>query len=196
MQIDKKGLTKREKRLILLLIILSLVVGTLNLIIMPLVDRLTEKSEEFYALDFERMRVTLAMNSESNDRKRHADAIQKYEQIQSDYLSETQTNEIGRILNELCAAHNLRPTALSLSDCRDYLDPDIESADEYPSAAFSIISADMTVSGKYSDLKSLLDAVKDIPYLRVSNCSFSLNSDTTNEYLDIISITFEITLLG
>jgi len=60
---------------------------------------------------------------------------------------------------------------------------------------FSIVSASMSVSGNYDDLKELMDTAEQIGYIRISRVSFERDSDDPDSIIDRITINFQVTML-
>jgi hypothetical protein len=184
MQAEKKNLNKREKVLLLLLVVVGLFAGVVLYVIVPFYNELLEKQSEYDALLLNKMQIELSLNAEDATREEHASAVERHREISARFLSESLSSDIGRMLNNLCADHDLRWVNQSISAPRDFDDGSV----------FVIVSAAMTVRGTYIDLKRLLDTVDQIEYIRISSVSFNIGGGAEPE-LDTISLNFDVTMM-
>jgi cell division protein FtsL len=217
MQTEKKGFSKREKRLMLLLVVFALFAVMVMYVIIPLYTRLGEAQIEYSELSNDRIILETRLNSEAAVQQLHDDAVEQSIMIGARFLSESLSYDIGRMLTRLCETHGLQPISQQLSaprefiieeiggytgsdyDIRRYLEYDdrygYASEDEFGvRSAFLIVTANMSVSGEYDDLKHLLDTVEQTEYLRISQVSVRWDSGA-GSYIDRINIDFEVIML-
>jgi hypothetical protein len=131
----------------------------------------------------EKMQLDILFASEAFIREENETVALLYGEISDMFLSDAHSSEIGRMLTDISHAHNLMPVDLRLSPPTAFEAGDL----------FYITTVSMTVNGTYDDLKSLLDTVEEIEYLRVSRLSFSKSQplDTVSR----IALTFEVTVI-
>jgi hypothetical protein len=198
MQEQKAGLSKREKRLLLLVSIIGLFYLAFQFGFLPSYERHSGKTEEFDLLRMEKVRVEGVLLSEEHLRDANEQAGADYKALEETYLLAGANTNLGRMLSALCADNGLRVEGQSMGQPADFTVPgeDGGSASE-GDRAFSTVTVTMTVSGGYEAIKSLLDAVDRDPTVRVSRVSFSLDrGDAEETGLERVSITFEVTLLN
>ena len=194
---EKKGLSKREKWLLLIMVVFGVFALMVVYIIVPMNDELNDKETKRSELEFEKLRIEQTLMLESSTRDSLDEAKGTHKGVAARFLSESSVSEIGRMLTELCEEHNLFPISLNTTAPVGFTTggKDREEAAKLAAeSAFSIVTASMTVSGGYDSLKSLLDTAEQTEYLRVSRVSFGRNVDDWPE-VGNISITFEVTML-
>ena len=190
MQTEKKNLNKREKRMLMLLVVVAIFAGMVLYVITPLYNQLNDKKTEYNDITLAKMRMEASVAAERNIRENRDLALGEHAENSARFLSESLSNEIGRMLTALCARHGLQPIDQNLSAPGDF-SVDGSSGDD---AAFLVVSAAMTVSGDYARLKSLLDDVAGIDYLRVKSVSFSWSEGLASETIRV-SLNFEVSML-
>jgi len=192
MQTEKKNLNKREKRMLLLLAVVAIFAGMVLYVITPLYNQLNDKTAEYNDLIFEKMRMEATITTERNIRENRDAAVDRHAEDSARFLNESHSNEIGRMLTAICVRHGLQPVDQSLSAPGEFTNGGRDSSD----AVLLTVSAAMTVNGDYVKLKTLLDDVAGIDYLRVTNVAFAWSENTEHEIvMSRISISFEVTML-
>ena len=193
MQTEKRGLSKREKRLLMALVIIAFTAGMVLYIILPLYSLLHDEEEELGELVLERVQVDTSLAAESYIRDLRNTAAEQHDENSARYLNESLSNEIGRMLTVICEAHKLQPIEQKLSAPKDFA---IEGSDEDENkeSVFLVVTAAMTLYGDYGDLLRLLDYMTLIDYIRVSRVSHTWSTDLERER-DRITIDFEVTML-
>jgi len=183
MQIDeKKGLTKRETVMIILMLVVGFTAAMVVFVIIPLYETLQDERDMYNALSLERMQIDALLLTEPSIRDTHSYAVEWHEEISELFISEAHSSEIGRMLTRLCEEHGLPPIDQRMSNPVAFGD------------AFLFMTVDMTVSGTYQDLKRLMDTVEHTEYLRIARVSFNLGGDDAYR-LDRISLSFEVTMI-
>ena len=197
MQTEKKGLTKREKIMVLLLIIIGSLALMVAFVILPLYNQLNDKNDEYGALELEKSQIEVKLATETVARVNHTSLLMKLNRSSERFLNPSLSNEIGRMLTGLCETYGLQPVSQQLSAPKDFTTVEIKPGAEKTESdsVFLIVSAAMTVKGSYEDLKNLLDAVERIEYFRISRVSFSANAAVPEAGFDRISLFFEVTML-
>ena len=198
MQTDNKGLSKREKRLLMALLVVALTAGMVLYVILPLYSLLNDEEEEYSELSLERVQIDSSLAAEAYIRDIRDSMAVRHGVYSARYLNESLSNEIGRMLTALCESHRLQPIEQSLSAPRDFVierddDEDVDE-DEDKQTIFLVVSASMTVNGDYSNLLRLLDSIKSIDYIRVSRVTYTWSIDPERER-DRITINFEVTMI-
>ncbi|MCL2499922.1 MAG: hypothetical protein FWE90_06245 [Defluviitaleaceae bacterium] len=181
MQTEKKGFTKREKKMLFLLVFFGFTALMVMYVIIPLNNRQQDERERLGELTLERMQMQAMLNAAPFTRSNHAAAIEQFDDARSRFLNESHISGVGRMLTLLCGAHNLAYTSQSLTQ------PTVPAQWD----AFLVMQASMTLSGAYDDFMRLLDTVERTEYLRVTRVSFGVGSD----HLEGISINFEVIMM-
>jgi len=193
MHTEKKGLTKREKVLLLVLIFMATFALMVVYVIIPLYNHLEDLRTEHNLLQIEQTRVEALIANENNLRDGRNQAVDQHKSDSARFLDESHASEIGRMLTVLCETHGLNPLSQVLNDPKDFkIDEDDDSDRD---TVFTILTANMVLDGNYQDLLRLLDTVEEIDYLRISNMAYIW--DIRNEFtgLDRITINFEVTMV-
>ena len=182
MQNEKKGFTKREKVLLLLVTVLGITTVMVMYVIIPFFNQLQDQRELLDATSLERMQIEMIMATEYSLRQGHELASSEYYELREVFLTESHLSGIGLMLTRLIEEHNMHPIEQRLSN------PVVEPERDM----FMVVTASMTISGSYTNLKRLLDTVEEKQYLRISHYSFSTNMDgeTSN-----VRINFEATMV-
>ena len=181
---NQKGLTNREKKLLIFLAVFAFTAAMVMLVIMPLNNRLFDERATLGDLRVEKMRIDTLLARDASIRQNNQAAIQAYQDVNQRLLSESHISEIGRMLTRICQEHSLMPIDQRLTEPVRFGEGD----------ALLIVSATMTVGGTYGDLKRLLNTVGDTEYLRVNGVSFSIAQDEQSEQLRI-SLGFEVIMI-
>jgi len=192
MQINTKGLSRRERRLIL--IGLAVVVFALITIYVyiPLYNNLIDKMSEYQELELDKQWIEASVASEDDILESYKAALKEYATESAKYISRSLSNEIGRLLTELCERHDLAPVSQQLFSPKEFV---IDDDDDPEESVFVTVTALMTVRGSYSSLKTLFSTVERADYLRIARVSYDRTSDDPDEELDKILIYFEVTML-
>jgi len=207
MQTEMKSLTKREKRLLLALVVFGLLAAAILLVIIPFYNNLDAKTSELNTAQLNKQQIDATLASESVIRENHDTVVSRESAAAADYLGESLGNDIGRMLTELCEQQGLSPIDLKLSNPKDFTAGTVKTGAQAgagsggssgsapaPNSVFLVVSAVMTVKGEYENLKSLLDSVEQTTYLRVSGVTFTSSGGIVSQ-LDKITINFEVTML-
>jgi len=193
---EKKGLKKREKILLFIMIIVALFAGMVMLVIIPLYEQLEDQREEYGKLQVEKAHIDAMLASEQNVRDGRNQAVERHKLDSSRFLDDSHSSEIGRMLTILCERHGLLPVDQRLEDPKDFsVDENNTSGNTARDTVFVIMSATMNLAGNYSDVMRLLDEVEGIDYIRVSGLSYSWSVNPDVNPLDKINIVFEVTMI-
>ena len=210
MQPAKKGLTKREKRLLFVVGCAGSAILMFQFVLMPWYVDMGEKEEELVELRAEQQRLEMTLATAQGIRLAFEAALANDAELRERYFNESILSDVGRYLTLLVMEHDFLPTSQSLSPAVNFT----ASGDDI--TTFGIVRASMSINGNYAELKSLLDTVREIPYVRIPSLSFSMSgslvliefleeddedgvylgqffyadSDTSN-----VSLTFEVTTM-
>jgi len=198
---EKKGLSKREKVLIIFMAIFGSLALMVVFVILPLYEQLGDKNTEFGYLQTEEQQILVKIATENVARENYDRLYETLLESSERFLNPSLSNEIGRMLTSLCENHGLQPISQQLSAPRDYAPAGGSGGasggnGNGEGSVFLIVSASMVVRGSYVELKDLLDAVEDIEYFRVTRVSFGRSATETGQSLDRISLNFEVTMLN
>lgn len=197
MNTEKQGLTKREKTLLMMLACIGLLYVAFQFVFMPAYNQYNDKTEELQNLQNKEMEVRTTLATEENTKASHEKALGDYSDLKGMYPAILTTEAVGRLLNGLCVDNGLEYLNQKLSDPVVLTIPKKDADGKVTSeekTAFSVVTATMTVNGNYTTLKSLLEAIEKLDYIRISRLSF--NKGQFDEVWEKISITFEVTMLN
>jgi len=196
---EKKGLSKRERIMLFLLIIVGSLALTVMYVIIPLYDQWQDKQAEYSSLQLEKSRVDALIASESSIRDNRNSAIARHELESERYLNDSHASDVGRMLNQLTARYGLQWVDQTINDPKNFVIPSADNSgsgsDDGDKSVFLIVTATMTTTGDFNRLKSLLDAVEKIDYIRITTVSYVWNEQADAPLMDRISLGFEVTML-
>ena len=213
MQTEKKGLSKREKALLIIMLVFGSFALMVMFVVLPLYNQLNDKNTEYGYLETEKIQIDVKLAAEAVARDNYTNVYNTLKSNSERFLNPSLSNEIGRMLTSLCENHGLQPISQQLSAPKDFVPAGAAGSGNSPGnisgnssgnssgnnsgegSVFLIVSASMAVKGTYDELKSLLDAVEEIEYFRVTRVSFSRNTADTELPMDRISLYFEVTML-
>jgi len=178
---EKKSISKREKVLLVFLAFLSLTVGGVVYLILPMYQNLEDARDELTRLENEQIHQTMLLASEAGIRAANEAAHASFYEVTEYFLLETHAGEIGRMMIALANRHNL--TSLDQRLFEPVISGDIVT-----------VEVTMSLQGSYADLQRLLDAVENTAYLRISRLAFNISSDNPS-WLNNISINIEVAMI-
>jgi hypothetical protein len=192
MQTEKKGLTNREKRLLLLMLVVGFSAGMIVYVIIPFFNRWQDETALYDELSMRRHQIESLFASAPYVRSNHTAALEQYDEARERFLNESHISEIARMLTRIILDHNLSPIDLRMSPATLLTEWD----------AFTIMPVTMTISGGYEDLKRLLDTVFLTEYLRITRLSFGFvgagateDGERQERGIDRISVVFEVIMM-
>jgi predicted PurR-regulated permease PerM len=181
-QSEKKGFSKREKRLILFMGIVGFTALMVMYVILPFYENLQNENDRYNALVLEQMQLQALLNSAQSIRDNHTATTEAFYEARARFLNESHISVIGRMLTNLLLDHNLGAPNQSLTLPIIPTDWD----------AFMTMTASMTALGEYEYFLDLLDTVFYTEYLRITRLSFNLQPDqATNSF----ALNFEIIMM-
>lgn len=199
-------LTKREKLLLYILLCIVIVVGGFYFLVSPALNRQLEAREALNLKQTEQLQAEQAIATIVRSKEALDKVQNEIKVLEGKYLSEADNEQIDTLITNLCIAHGLTPTQLSMTDRQALALPKYgESAEETAAAQgtegstqqspVQVMSITIATKGNLSALTSLADAIKDIPYLQINAASASEPSGSTYKdgALDI-TVDFEVYL--
>ena len=183
-----------------ILIVVAILAVMVMYVIIPMLNTLEVKRDEYYSVYLEKMQVEALFAQENNIRDSRNAAVARHEMESSRFLDDSHSSEIGRMLTQLCQEYELMPMTLAIKDPVEFKipsDDETTTAGQDNDTVFLITSATMTLNGNYLSLKSLLDAVGEIDYIRISSLTYSweVPIEGVETPPDRITIDFELTTL-
>ncbi|MCL2188731.1 MAG: hypothetical protein FWC16_05255 [Defluviitaleaceae bacterium] len=184
---QKKGFTKREKRLLLLMTVIGFSALMIVYVIIPLFNRVQDETDRYNALSLDMMQFQMLLARTNIIRDNHARAIDEFYAARERFLNEDHVGEISRMLTLLCLSHNLDVLSQRIT-------PPVQPAEW---DAFLVMTATKTLSGRYADVKRFLDTIENTEYLRVTRFSFSMREPEGNEprVLERFNIILEVIMM-
>jgi|GEM_PF-2213548 len=110
-----QGLSKREKILIFIAVIVVLVFVAFQFLIMPSYNRYTAKLDEYNNLDYEKELLDMKFQSEELTRNNYIDFEQDFMEIKERYPAVMSNEELDRMMTGLCLENKLNPVMLEIS---------------------------------------------------------------------------------
>ena len=207
-------LTKREKFLIFVAIIVFLIFAVFQLGINPLYKNYIESTDEYNTLYAEKQFVENKIKNEEKNRTNYQKIKKQYENIEKRYPALIPSEEVDKILTDLCVKNNLKTTHLGLSTPVEYIwqpekntirnipqnvavsneNSPSQPEEEKPVPAFVIVTATMNLNGTYNAMKNLVNAVDKIDYIRITQLSLSGKQVKNANQKANISVIFEVTM--
>ncbi|MGL4789807.1 MAG: hypothetical protein ACRCW1_00240, partial [Anaerotignaceae bacterium] len=119
------------------------------------------------------------------------------EDIRNRYPQEMPNEEVDKLLTGICLENRLYPTMLGISDIkRTQFSGETEDVALLANAPhFAVITVAMNVNGDYESLKSLINHVERIEYIRISGLTYAKNQSQQGTE-EKFSLKFEVTLLN
>ena len=201
----KQGLSKREKILLGILILVGMLYLSIQFLILPLVARYMDDIQERNTLTTERARVDENISIKELLVRENEDAGQRFEAIKQEYPLLIPNEEIDTFLTNLCFKNYLRPTSLNIAIPTAPTPPPPpaegvegeEGTQEPVEGLFTIVTATMQLTGTYNALGRLVEEVDAMQHVRITNLSFTANqSEEDPSDIGRISLDFELTYVN
>ena len=177
-----KGLSKREKIMISILAVFVIITGFVYFAIMPAYGRYTASVERLKGLELENTITEDKLNREEAARQGYMNSAALLDEIIKTYPAVMPNEGIDRLLTGMCLRNGLNALSLSLSD----------NAADTAAQPFSITTANMNLSGSYSQFKSLIREAESIKYLRIVKAAYTESGVTQRQGSSNINISFEV----
>jgi Tfp pilus assembly protein PilO len=182
------GLTKREKFLVFAAAVVAVVVLTANFAIAPMIRHIGELSDRHSILVMDKTQLDMKIMNEAAITRNHENSEEKFNGLNAVYPVDIPNEEIAGIITDLCHSsgfYSMR--SLSLSG-PNYIPA--EGVDVFYSVTVSV-----AVTGRYGAVKTLIDKVAEIDYIRLSQVVFTNNPSVITEEPSVIPLTFEFIIL-
>jgi len=194
------SLSKREKILLFILIMVAILYFSIQFLILPLATRYIDGLSERNHLAAQQARVEDDIRNEALIQAEHEDAQERLETIKREYPLLVPNEEIDTILTNLCLKNYLRPTSLSISIPPEPT-PSEESEEEEDTRdpedmLFTIVTATMHVTGTYEALANLIDEVDSMQYIRITNLGYTASRSDDDTSTSRVNIEFELTFVN
>ena len=192
----KRGLSKRERVLLFITLLLLIIYLVVQFAIYPLFSRYVDGVQERNQLIAEKAQVETDIMNTAEIEVSNIVAIEKYEQILQEYPRLIPNEEIDRILTDLCITNGLKPTALRFTNSFGAPRSENDSTDQQDdSYLFTVVVATMNMTGNYSSLVELVDDIIEMQFIHITNLGYSIANNNTTEEDESANITmaFELT---
>jgi hypothetical protein len=183
------GLSKREKKLIFLLLVFGAVAMTLQFAVIPMRNTLVGIEEELELLEQQKFEAQTRFGLEHVIRQSHDEARDSAKAVTERYPTNMASAEVDRLLTNLCFRHELIPASLSMSGASYLHLPERQDV-------FLVVTANMNLSGNFQAFKSLLDDVAASDNLRIIRTAYSFGRTGTADDTTTFSAVFEVTMLA
>lgn len=202
----KTLLSKRERILLLAMAAVVIIYVGLQFFIIPYYNDYTDKQEQYEQLLFDKGAMEAKLGNDAAIRLNNKETENEINELKSVYPTSLTSSEADQIISGLCRKSGLSPVSLGMSDAKNYeaasgkeqnSNGDGEQgAKSARSPAFSVITANMTMSGSYDSLMNLLDMAEELEYIRISKVAYTESRDSGKTGASNISVTFEISMLN
>jgi hypothetical protein len=184
------GLSKRERLLIFVAAVIAVVFLTGQFALIPMYTHYTEISEEYDILLMEKIHLDMKIMNEALTTMNYERAVEKFDEINKAYPIDMPNTEIASTLTELCQRSGFSSIFSLAVSPRNVLSEDIY--------AFSSASVSMSLNGSYGALRTLIDTLEEIDYIRISQISFAglQPTDGAGGAGSNISVSFNLTILN
>jgi len=204
-------LSKREKILIFIAVIVVLVFVAFQFFIMPVYSKYTAKSDEYDNLSYEKEQLDMKIRSEELTRNNYIDLENDFMEIKESYPAVMSNEELDRMMTGLCLENKLNPVKLEISveetaeegteaqtesagEETDSTEDETDSAEEQ-AVPFVVATVKMNLGGDYNSMKGLIDTVEGKDYIQITQISYAKEKDTSTPSDSNISVIFEVTML-
>lgn len=205
------NLSKREKTLMYVLVVLLIIVGGGFLLCLPAFEKYTTLKEEYSNVDAQYMTVKAGVVEYSDLEKKIEDATNAYnEQVSKFYIAdETHAEDVDQLITSLSVNHNLKPMSLLINAAtdeevmsyRDYVASMVaksttETADEgeeieAATTTAKVYTVSLTVNGTIANLQALINDASNIKTLKVTDVSYTSQSDSIKS----MTISFKVFMI-
>lgn len=188
-------LTSREKKLILFVVALGLVMGAMFLGIFPLYNNWIGLQDEHDALLIQKDELNQKLAMRALTLIQYERAQEKLEETKEKNRYFMDKADCINLLTDLTRKSGLRSGTVNVSDAKPYsADPKKKSSD-LTDAAIYTATATLTVTGGYDNIKKLIDEVDRLGYVRINKISFSAKDAMDTAAETQISLILEIMML-
>jgi hypothetical protein len=187
----KKGLTKRERNLIIFAGALAILFASVQFAILPAYWDFDAAVTEYDRLDAEKRQLDLKLNGEVAAIQNNENMKNVYQEILARYPGYMSTAEVSKRMTEFCRTNGLTvATSIRVSD---YKRP---KEDEPGAGVLVSVTVDMAFEGSFNDLLLLIEAVEALDYLRIGRVDFSFgDSSSENAQAPRMTVFFVYTML-
>lgn len=173
-------LSKREKMLLVVMVVFAVVVGYTLLLLMPSMDKLTTARATGTELENRRFEMSSTIMS-SEDMKTGRDNTRQTAEDRLDAFFEGRDSlSIDRLVTNLVMEHRLSPASLQILSLSESVEKDAQGP-------LFVSRVALTLKGDFNDFVELLDNVSETLYLSVDSCSYSSGGESYRLELRIYS---------
>lgn len=185
------GLSTREKRLLILLLVLGVSFLSFRFLIQPLYNYTGTLEETLNTAVMDQMTTKGVLIGEGMTRQNLESAKVQMEELRGRYPAEMPNEDINDLVTDLYIRNGLTSTNMNLSTNRTQP----EDVTSYVTTGVTV-----TLTGTYGALKRMIDEVESTDYIRIGRLSFATESlgdaeTGENTVLQNIAVYFEITML-
>ena len=187
-------LTKREKRLLYILLCVLLVVGGIFLVVLPAFEKNTSLKAKYKQAEQE---MAALSNTDSNATAAAKDTKSihnKIKKLNDSFYSSMQKEDLDAMLTQLVMDHGLTPVSLTIEDAKE---EEVLSFTEQknkdsknPAEVYrmQVYNAEMQVSGDVLKLQQLVDTANSSKSMKVSALSYT----EQNQEQKTMRVTFKV----
>ena len=183
MRVNKSTLTRREKRLLYILLCFLVLVGGLYLLVMPSLQRYQSAQGEYEQQQMQKQTVDTAIAGLPQLQDTLSQAQQRVATQDQVFYSRMENEQVDRLLMGMATDHQLAPVSLSIQDPQateltGFGEEVSSQAAQSSEAAQSgnpnqMLSSivNLQLSGERANLQAFVDALSKMPSLRVNGVS-------------------------
>ena len=190
----KKGLTKREKLLILVAGTGAVLFLAVYFVIIPLYNSWSDKQEEYQLLLDEKAEMEIKLSLAPMTRSGYDSARSTLNETSKRYPFVMPNEDLYGQLTILYRNCRLASSGLSVAPNATPYSPDQQAASQ--SAVVYTQTATLTLAGTYDNLKTFIDRIEAMDQLRINRISFSIQEAMTELGSSRISVIVEMMMLN
>lgn len=203
-------LTKREKKLLYILLCVMIFVGGIFLLIMPTLQKGLVLQSEYQAAESQRKKAKAAIPDYSNLDEQIKEIGERLGVITDKYYGALKIEDVDKLITELSQNHNLEPTTLLVSEMSE---EEIVNYEEYVAKLAKIEAGELSatqetdtkkeenllkvydvtlsVRGRISDLQTLVDQANISKTMKIDSVNYVNQGDDEKD----MKITFKIYMM-
>jgi hypothetical protein len=189
MKTEKAAISRKEKRLLIVAVVLGLFYLAFQFGFLPLFNEYREKTELLRQLEEEWALIEMRLNGEALVRATYERAKEAYENVLTQFERTGADTSLSRMLTVLSQDSGFEKLSQTLAEPTALVIPGAGGG-EPSRSVFSTVTATMSFQGNYEQITSLVDAVGANSDVSINRLSFNSMDAST------VSVTFVAVLLN
>lgn len=167
-------LTKREKVLLYILLLVVIIASIGTFITKPLLDKNSELRDELFELEADEFLIRYGISKLEMEKKNVIDLEDEVQELLGGIYPKMGNNEIDTLVTDIVLLYNLEPQSINISSAamRDF-NPYMEKTEETDKLNILTSTVNIRLVGMVEDLKALLDLLYGTRAMKVSSCNIT-----------------------